>query len=246
MMRSKYTLAVSVLLQVSLVNIIPSNVLAQSPTLNDSKPPISVQVLNQEAEANEPKGIEKYCADLIQLIAPQRLGKDYIDKLSKRLALAEQESLNNPSKLVPETAIVVAYNHLRSETGALSMESKVERLHSFRQHASELGLYQSLLTAQRNPDKCKPGEAIYLLSLLISSEGKISNSYLDFLATSEKGNNLHTTNTHSYITGSLVGFPANNLHGNSETVSAFVHYCDVAPRQLLTKDFDEIVDDFHF
>lgn len=47
-----------------------------------------------------------------------------------------------------------------------------ETLHQFREYAASLHAFPALFTANRNGTSCNPGEAVYLLYLLLSDDGK--------------------------------------------------------------------------
>lgn len=153
-------------------------------------PPCS-QVLyclfNQEAAASGPGGIHKYSRDLVGLVLPdqwtfgQHLGSDYAASLADRLARAEQTARTGDGKLVPEAAVVKAFNGLMQEIGAPpSMRANDEAVHRFREHAASIRAFPALFSADRNGTNCNPGEAVFLLYLLIWNDGVLHEGNLDF------------------------------------------------------------------
>lgn len=137
-------------------------------------------LFNQEASATGPAGIEKYSHDLIGLIAPPATGKAYIDSLANRLASAEELARAGKGKLVPEANIVRAFNELMNETGAPpSLKTDEATVQRFREHAELIKAFPALFTTGRNGKFCSPGEAVFLLYLLISNDGKLPEQNLD-------------------------------------------------------------------
>jgi hypothetical protein len=147
--------------------------------------------IDRKAAAVNPTGIHVYSLDLIRGVVnpdittyPERANKDkdLIDSLSNRLANAEQAAREGKGKLVPEADVARAFNELMKRTGAPSSYSADEAdIHKFRAHAAELSILPSLLTADRNGINCNPGEAVYLVSLLIGGNGKLPLHELDLI-----------------------------------------------------------------
>lgn len=139
-------------------------------------------LFNQEAEASDPAGIQKYSKDLIGLVVPDRAGNDYINSLSDRLANAEQLAREGKGKLIPEAEIVRSYNNLMKQIGAKTTYYADETaMRNFRTHSIAVPALPALITANRNGTNCYPGEAVYLLYMLISGDGAIPEGYLDNL-----------------------------------------------------------------
>ena len=160
----------------------------QQPTNTPNTEP---EQMDQKAAAGNLAGIHAYSADLIHGVVnpdiatypePPNKYKDLIDSLSNRLATAEQSAREGKGKLVPEGDVALAFNQLMKKTGAPSSFSAVEAdIHRFRAHAAELAILPSLLTAGRNGANCNPGEAVYLVSLLIGGNGKLPQHELDLI-----------------------------------------------------------------
>jgi hypothetical protein len=166
-------------------------------------------LFNQEAAASDSAGMNKYGRDLVDLILPNQwtygrspsgrmetfevefLGEKYAAKLAARLAQAEQMARTNNGKLIPEAAVVKSYNDLMRKIGApLSYLASEESLHKFRAHASALPLFPALFTANNNGTNCYPGEAVFLLYLLISNNGQLSENLVDNFAQLQRSDGM--------------------------------------------------------
>ena len=166
------------------------------------QPSNCIQVLyclfNQEAMASDPAGIHKYSRDLVDLILPNQwtygrspsgrmeeyqiefLGERYANKLADRLAQAEQMARAGNGKLVPEAAVAKAFNDLMQGIGAPpSIRASEASVHGFREYATAIHAFSALFSADRNGANCNPGEAVFLLSLLISDNGQLYEGNLD-------------------------------------------------------------------
>ena len=155
-----------------------------------AQPPNCIHVLyclfSQEAMASDPAGIHKYSEDLIEAVVvnPEHNGslQRLTDQLADRLSKAERVARAGNGKLVPEAAVAKAFNDLMQQIGAPpSMQASEASIHMFREHAAALKAYPALFTADRNGTNCNPGEAVFLLYGLISSDGKLPERMLDDL-----------------------------------------------------------------
>lgn len=152
------------------------------------QPPHCAQILycifNQEAAASDSAGIHKYSKDLIGAIVQNPAGTDSIRQLANRLtdqlASAEQAARTDNGRLVPEAAVVTAFNDLMQEIGApTSWRANEASMHGFREHAASINAFPALFSANRNGTNCSPGEAVFLLSLLLSDNGVLYERNLD-------------------------------------------------------------------
>jgi hypothetical protein len=108
------------------------------------------------------------------------LGENYAAKLADRLAQAEQKARTGNRKLVAETDVVRAFNDLMEEVGApSSLRTDEAALRRFREHAATIKAFPALFSADRNETNCNPGEAVFLLSLLISDNGILYEQNVD-------------------------------------------------------------------
>lgn len=153
-----------------------------------TQPPHCAQILfclfNQEAAATDSAGIHKYSEDLIGLVVPNPAGDDFArqiaSRLAGRLASAEQAARAGNGRLVPEAAVVRAFNDLMRGIGAPpSYLASEGNLHKFREHAASIKAFPALFSADRNGRNCDPGEAIFLLDQLISGNGTLLEGNLD-------------------------------------------------------------------
>lgn len=126
--------------------------------------------LNQEAGPSDAAGIHVYSQHLIELLVPQRAGKPYIRSLADRLAAAEQMARHGKRKLVSDADIRKAFNDLMRQTGAPA---------SLRANLSDVELARTgfarqlpvMISRQKNGTYCEPGEAVWVLEVLIENVG---------------------------------------------------------------------------
>jgi hypothetical protein len=153
-----------------------------------AQPPLCAHILfcliNQKAMASDPTGIHKYSADLIGSTMPNPAGEDSVRQLANhladRLASAEQAARAGNGRLVPEAAVVKAFNDLMQEIGASpSIRTSEASVRGFREHAASIKAFPAVLSADRNGTNCNPGEAVFLLYLLISDDGVLYERNLD-------------------------------------------------------------------
>jgi hypothetical protein len=155
-------------------------------------------LFNQEAAANDAAGIHKYSRDVVDLILPNQwtygrspsgrtegfrnefLGEKYAAKLAERLAQAEQTAREGKGKLVPVSNVVRAFNDLMKEAGAPpSVRTDEGSVQKFREHAATIKGFPALFSADRNRTNCSPGEAVFILGLLIMNNGVLREDKLD-------------------------------------------------------------------
>jgi hypothetical protein len=141
-------------------------------------------LFNQEAEASDSAGIHKYSEDLIGLIVPNPAEQNSVrqlrSSLADRLTNAEQAARTGRQKLVPEASVVKAFNELMQEIGApQSLRTNETSVRNYREHAESIKAFPALFSAGRNGNNCNPGEAVFLLYLLMSDGGVLHESNLD-------------------------------------------------------------------
>lgn len=135
-----------------------------------------VDTLNQEAEASDPAGIHQYSQDLIEMLVPDQVGKDYIDSLSGRLAKAEQLAREGKGKPVPEADIARVFNRLMRQIGApASLRTDEAMVRRFRLGHMSFSPITTLISADRNGNYCNPGEAVFLLETMLTNNGVLDN-----------------------------------------------------------------------
>lgn len=155
-------------------------------------------LFDQEAADSDLAGIHKYSRDVVDLILPNQwtygrspsgrmeqyenefLGEKYAAKLADRLAQAEQTARTGKGKLIAESDVVRAFNNLMKEVAApSSLRTDEKSLRRFREHAAAIKAFPALFSADRNGTNCTPSEAVFLLGLLISGDGVLSDRNLD-------------------------------------------------------------------
>lgn len=155
-------------------------------------------LFDQEAAANDPVGIHKYSRDVVDLILPnlwtygkspsgrmesfenEFLGEKYAAELAGRLAQAEQAARTGNGKLVAVGSVAQAFNDLMKDVGAPpSVRTDESTVQKFREHAAAIRAFPALFSADRNGTNCQPGEAVFLLGLLIMDNGVLFEGNLD-------------------------------------------------------------------
>jgi hypothetical protein len=131
-------------------------------------------MVNKDAEASDPVGIRYYGEDLAHLLLPEKVGDKYIDSFSVRLAKAEDAARSGKRSLIPEAQVAQAYNDLVKKIGLPSSIRATENsIQRFRASAAEGQALPALFTANHNGRNCNPGEATYLLVLLLETNGTL-------------------------------------------------------------------------
>jgi hypothetical protein len=150
---------------------------AQATSQPSSQPPNMMDTLNKEAKASDPAGIHNYSQQLIQMFPAVRGGGDaYADSLTERLAKAELLAKQKKRKLISEAEIAQAFNLLVRETGAPDLlRADIETVHKNR--AGFANALPAMISLKSNGSYCNPGEAVYLLELLIANIGRPTVSF---------------------------------------------------------------------
>jgi hypothetical protein len=139
------------------------------------RPPSLIETLNKEAEASDPEGIRKYSQHLTQLLVGQllvgeRASTAYTASLSDRLAKSEELARQGKRKLISDEVIAEAFNDLMQQTAAPSSfkadVADVEK--SRRGFEREL---PAVISEGKNGKYCYPGEAMWVMSMLIENIG---------------------------------------------------------------------------
>jgi hypothetical protein len=111
---------------------------------------------------------------------PAEAKKADIEPLVDRLARAEQMVRAGNGKLVDEADVVRAFNELMAKIGApSSLRTDEASMRRFREHAASIRAFPVLFSADRNGTNCNPGEAVFLLDLLLSDDGVLYERNLD-------------------------------------------------------------------
>jgi len=211
-------------------------------------------LFNQEAAASDPAGTQKYSRDVLDSILPNAwtygqspsgrmeqfdaefLSEKYAAKLANRLARAEQTARTGTGKLVPITNVVRAFNELMKEVGAPSSERTDEKaVQSFREHAAAIKAFPALFSADRNGANCNPGEAVFLVGLLIMDSGVLYERKLDMDLELMQPRDQRNEGRMSFgaSTGAIVQDPKwlissySRNHGRRAGIKLFDHVADV-------------------
>lgn len=132
--------------------------------------PSLIETLNKEALASDPAGIRGYSEHLVRLLPIGAAGPACVSSFSDRLAKAEESSRQGKRKLISEEAIAEAFNDLMRQTAATSsFKADVAEVEK-----SRLGFENELptiITASKNGRYCSPGEAVWVLGMLIENVG---------------------------------------------------------------------------
>jgi hypothetical protein len=128
-----------------------------------------IETLNKEAQATDPAGIRNYSEDLIHLLPGVRsAGAAYTDSLTDRLATTEMMARHGNQKLISEIEIANAFNDLMRQTGApASLKADLNSVEMARRGWEKE--IPTLISLEKNGTNCYPGEAIWVLTILIAN-----------------------------------------------------------------------------
>jgi len=132
-------------------------------------------MLNIDAQAAvDFAGIRYYAEDLAHLLLPSKAGDAYINSFADRLAKAEQETREGKRKLIPDTQVVEAYNELTRKESFRAKMANLGALRLYRRDSYPAKTWKAVITAGRNGTNCYPGEAIFLLTVLLPADGDLT------------------------------------------------------------------------
>lgn len=135
---------------------------------------------NQEAAVTDPDSLQKYSADLMDLLVPISVKGMDVSAEATHLAQAEQMARAGQGRLVPELSVVQAFNALIDRIGAPgNFRASEDTVHEFRAYAAATKAFPAVFSASRNGANCTPAEAVFLLYLLIEGDGNLSVQNLD-------------------------------------------------------------------
>jgi hypothetical protein len=132
--------------------------------------PSLMETLNKEALASDPAGIRGYSEHLVRLLPIGAAGPACVNSFSGRLAKAEESARQGKRKLISEEVIAEAFNDLMRQTAApSSFKADVAEVEKARRgFEDEL---PTIITESKNGRYCSPGEAIWVLGMLIENVG---------------------------------------------------------------------------
>ncbi len=171
MMRTKVSLAFFALLLGSFACQLVNSQQSKWKPFSERRPLTNVgAMLNKDAEASDPAGIHYFAEDLAHFLLPERTGDRYINRFAERLAKAEQEAREGKRKPIPDTQVAEAFNEVVQKAHLPVMPASLSDLRSLRNDPRIAKEYPALLTADRNGTNCTPGEAVYLLAVLLEKD----------------------------------------------------------------------------
>jgi hypothetical protein len=173
---ARYSLFAALVLGVALGPLAASQQPAWKP-FTERRPYTGVgNMLNKDAQASDPAGIHYYAEDLAHLLLPDNAGGKYIDSFADRLAKAEREAREGKRKLIPDTQVVEAYNELARKENPRAKMANLGALRLYRTDSYPARTWTAVITANRNGTNCYPGEAIFLLTVLLPADGDLTPS----------------------------------------------------------------------
>jgi len=119
---------------------------------------------------NNPRDIDAYSAAIAKLVALDKLHQPFGATLTKRLALNETRVRMGKQARVSELAVSMAFNRI-AETVDASPRVNVATVHAFRTMLAPHAPH--LITVADTPDNCNPGEALFLIYIMIANDGTI-------------------------------------------------------------------------
>lgn len=133
--------------------------------------PSLIETLNQEASSTDAEGLHAYSKDLIEGLVGNSAGPAYAESVTDRLTQAELMARHGKRKLISETDILEAFNGLMKETGASdSLRADLDAVRKNRQAFAREA--PELISSQSNGSYCNPGEAIWVIEMLIANIGR--------------------------------------------------------------------------
>jgi hypothetical protein len=149
---------------------------AQATSQSLPQPPNMMDTLNREAAATDSAAIRVYSKHLVSFLPRNLSGPDgaaaniYLNSFSDRLANAEKSARQGKRKLISEEAIAEAFNDLMRQTGAPpSLKADLESVKLARKGWEKK--LPAIISREKNGTYCNPGEAIWVLSILIGNIG---------------------------------------------------------------------------
>jgi hypothetical protein len=145
---------------------LPGQAVSQAP----ARPPNSVETLNKEASANDSAGIHAYSQDLVRMLVGNHAGPAYAASLSDRLSKAELMARQGKRELISEADIAQAFNNLMIDTGGPDSLRADDAAVKAARTSFEKEM-PALISREKNGTYCYPGEAIWVLTILIANVG---------------------------------------------------------------------------
>jgi hypothetical protein len=122
------------------------------------------------AAGNNQRDIEAYSEEIGKLGSLDKLHEPFAAAFTKRLAADELRVRTGKQARVSELAVSMAFNRIAEEVGA-APRANVDTVHAFRK---TLEPYASrLITSATFPDSCNPGEALFLIYIMIANDATL-------------------------------------------------------------------------
>lgn len=167
-MRTRVSVAVLILLLGSSAGPSAFGQQAKWKPFSERRPLTNVgAMLNQDAESSDPAAIHSYAEDLAHFLLPDRVGERYLNSFADRLTKAEQEAREGKRQLIPDTQVAEAFDEIAKTTSLPAMPNSLEALRQLRTDPRIVRKYPALITADRNGTNVSPGEAVYLIAVLL-------------------------------------------------------------------------------
>lgn len=137
-------------------------------------------VIEKKEASNTPAGLEDYSHHMMTLLTgdtTRRIRKASFDRLSRRLAMAEMTARDGKRGHVSESAIAEAFIGLmcrvRGRDG-VEIRTSVEDVHRMREWLDRIS--PMLSSVETHPSECLPGEALFTLVMLRTSNGVVGSA----------------------------------------------------------------------
>ncbi len=122
--------------------------------------------------ADTQEGAQAYSEDLVKMLVAARMGKAYINALSRRLAMADLLARHGKRKWVPESSVAQAFNDLMEQvapTSSQPFQTDTSFVHEMRLALN--GISPALGSVDSHSSECLPSEAVLLLWQLLANNG---------------------------------------------------------------------------
>ena len=117
----------------------------------------------------------RYISTLMTLAGGAKLREPFASTFSKRFMLDEERVRKGKQSLVSELAVSMAFNRL-AEVIKSPARVDVDAVHHLRTALASQAPH--LITLKASPAGCNPGEAIFLIYLLVANDGSVTGTPL--------------------------------------------------------------------
>jgi len=149
-----------------------------------ARPPNLIETLNKEAGASDPAGIYSYSQHLLSLLANEKVEAMPIASFSDRLARAELLARRGKRSHISSVDIAAVFNDLMKNVNApQSMRADAAPVEKMRVALERMA--PNLVLQRPAGESCYPGEAVFLVFLLIANDGTRISSVADKVSPDE-------------------------------------------------------------